>query len=184
MKYVTPAVYLVIALCALVVLGTIASSIIAHCAPAPTSAAKQHDAAIKTAIAHRDSTKRIADSLEHDVVKPAYAKDAAARQELRRVVAEYSTLPVDVDSLKAALQVTTTAAVRLDTASMQAIGALVALVAAKSAQASASDTVAARATSALEDERRDRNRERWIYRAKIAGALLGGAIIGAIASRI
>lgn len=141
----------------------------------------RHDSAIARAVAERDSTRVIADSLEHQVVPPALERDSAARHELRRVLAVDTTVPIDVDSLKGALEVTAAAAAQLDTSSTRAIGSLLALVAAKTAEASASDTVASRAQVALDDERRDRARERWIYRAKIAAALLGGAVIGAIA---
>ena len=141
---------------------------------------RQHDRAIARATDLRDSTKAIADSLEQRVVPPVLHRDSSARQELRHVLAVDSTAPLDVDSLEHALQVTTTAAARLDTTSTQAIGSLLALVAAKTAEASASDTLAATAQTALREERRDRNCERWLYRAKIAAGVLAGVGIGVI----
>ena len=135
-------------------------------------------------MAHRDSAKAISESIDKTVVRPTYGKDAEVRPQLRKVLAQNTTVAFDVESLTAALTATSAAATHLDSSSSHVIGALVALVAAKTAQTSAADIVASRATSALTEERRDRNRERWIYRAKIAGGVLVGLVVGAIAHGI
>jgi len=82
--------------------------------------------------------------------------------------------------LEASTFVDAARATQLDSASSH----VMALVAAKTAEASAADTVASSATTALDEERRDRNRERWIYRAKIAGGVLVGLVVGAIADAL
>src|SRR4051812_21703405 len=65
----------------------------------------RHDSAIARAADERNSTKAIADSLQHRVVPPALERDSTARQQLRHVLMADTVVPLDVDSLTVALQV-------------------------------------------------------------------------------
>lgn len=179
-------VHVLLALCGLLVVAHLPRSCASSAASGDTLE-RAHDVAIAEAGVRRDSIRRVAVHVERAHVRPALTRDAAARQQLRRVLAADTELlradALDVPALRTALAVTITAAAASDTASRAAIGALSVLVTAEQAHAAAADTLAAVAVHALEAERTDRGRERWVYRAKLAGGVVAGVLLGALVAR-